>query len=146
MSQRRLLGAAFFAIAIVCGVLYLPGLDAGFLADDLFQISMLEERMGSYSIAHLYAFAPGDAASNAAHVQRGSLPWWTHPTFRFVMVRPLSSLLLAFDHAVFPRQAYAAHVHSALWFAAVLGSGYALLRRLLGPWIAVIAGMSVPEQ
>jgi len=139
MTQRHALWVAFAAIAIVCLALYLPGLDAGYLADDLFQISMLEGRMGSYSVAHLYAFAPGDVASNAAHVQRGSLPWWTHPEFRFVMVRPLSSLLLALDHFLFPRQAFAHHLHSAVWFAAVLGSGYALLRRLVGPWIAVIA-------
>ena len=139
MTQRHALWVAFAAIAIVCLALYLPGLDAGYLADDLFQISMLEGRMGSYSVAHLYAFAPGDVASNAAHVQRGSLPWWTHPEFRFVMVRPLSSLLLALDHLLFPRQAFAHHLHSAVWFAAVLGSGYALLRRLVGPWIAVIA-------
>lgn len=139
MTQQRALWGAFAAIAVVCGVLYIPGLDAGFLADDLFQISMLEKRMGSYSVAHLYAFAPGDAATNAAHVQRGSLPWWTHPQFRFVMVRPLSSLLLSLDHFVFPRQAFAHHVHSAVWFSAVLGTGYVLLRRLLGPWIAAVA-------
>lgn len=139
MTQRHALWGAFAAIAVVCGVLYFPGLDAGFLADDLFQISMLERRMGSYSIAHLYAFAPGDAATNAAHVQRGSLPWWTHPQFRFVMVRPLSSLLLAFDHFAFPRQPFAHHVHSAVWFVGVLSTGYILLRRLLGSWIATVA-------
>lgn len=139
MNAQRALWVAFGAIALVCFVLYAPGLDAGYLADDLFQISMLEQRMGSYSIAHLYAFAPGDAATNAAHVQRGSLPWWTHPEFRFVMVRPLSSLLLSFDHFVAPRQAFVHHLHSALWFLAVVGTGYALLRRVLGPWIAVVA-------
>lgn len=139
MSGPRRLWLAWAVIALVCVGLYLPGLSAGFLADDLFQISMLEGRMGSYSSAHLYAFAPGDAATNAAHVQRGSLPWWTHPDFRFVMVRPLSSLLLTLDHLVFPRQAFAHHLHSALWFAAVLASAYGLLRRLLGPWIAVLA-------
>jgi len=139
MSERRARRLVAVALAVVCVVLYAPGLDAGFLADDLFQISMLERRMGSYSVAHLYAFAPGDAASNAAHVQRGSLPWWTHPDFRFVMVRPLSSLLLTLDHLVFPRQPFAHHLHSALWFTAVLGTGYALLRRLLGPWIALVA-------
>lgn len=139
MNERRWAWLAVAAIALVCGHLYWPGLDSGFLADDLFQISMLEGRMGSYSPAHLYAFAPGDPASNAAHVRQGSLPWWTHPDFRFVMVRPLSSLLLAFDHLAFPRQAFAHHLHSALWFVAVLGSGYALLKRLLNPWMAVAA-------
>jgi hypothetical protein len=139
MNERRALLLAFGVVALVCAVLYIPGLDAGYLADDLFQISMLEKRMGSYSVAHLYAFAPGDAATNAAHVQRGSLPWWTHPEFRFVMVRPLSSLLLSFDHFVAPRQAFVHHLHSALWFAGVLWMGYVLLRRVLNPWIAVVA-------
>ncbi|MCR9166488.1 MAG: hypothetical protein ACE37F_31880 [Nannocystaceae bacterium] len=139
MNERRALRVAFGLVALVCAVLYVPGLDAGYLADDLFQISMLEERMGSYSIAHLYAFAPGDAETNAAHVQRGSLPWWTHPEFRFVMVRPLSSLLLTLDHFVAPRNAYVHHLHSALWFGGVLVMGYVLLRRVLGQWIAVVA-------
>ncbi len=127
---------AMAVLAVVCAVLYGPALDVGFLADDLFQISMLEGRFGSYSPAHLYAFAPDDPAATAMHVQRGSLPWWTHPHFRFVMVRPLSSLLLSFDHAVFPRQAYAHHLHSALWFVAVLGCGFVLVRRLTGPAFA----------
>ncbi len=139
MSARQARALALSLLALVCLVLYGPGLDAGYLADDLFQISMLEGRMGSYSVAHLYAFAPGDVETNAMHVQRGSLPWWTHPNFRFVMVRPLSSLLLSLDHFVFPRQAFAHHLHSAVWFAAVLASGYGLLRRLLGPWIATVA-------
>ncbi|MEM6294262.1 MAG: hypothetical protein AAGA54_23495 [Myxococcota bacterium] len=146
-KRNRAIMAAMGVLAVVCAVLYGPALKIGFLADDLFQISMLEGRFGAYSPAHLYAFAPDNPEATAMHIQRGSLPWWTHPHFRFVMVRPLSSLLLSFDHAVFPRQAYAHHLHSALWFVAALGCGFALVKRLTGTVFAAafVACFAVDE-
>ncbi len=139
MNQRWVVVATLLALVVLCGVLYAPALRVGFLADDLFQISMLEGLFGHYSPAHLYAFAPEDPVSTAAHVQRGSLPWWTNPQFRFVMVRPLSSLLLAFDHWAWPRQPIAHHLHSAVWFLAGLGCAFALIRRTMGVGVAVAA-------
>jgi hypothetical protein len=126
-------------VCIVALVLYGDSLDAGFLADDLFHISMLEGLFGDYSIAHLYAFAPEDPESTARHIQRGSLPWWTHPQFRFVMVRPLSSLLIAFDHAAFPRQPFVHHLHTIVWFFAVIVLTFRMLRIATSTWIALIA-------
>jgi hypothetical protein len=126
-------------VCITTLVLYWDGLSAGFLADDLFHISMLEGLFGDYSIWHLYAFAPEDPASTARHIERGSLPWWTHPEFRFVMLRPLSSLLIAFDHAAFPRQPFLHHLHTMVWFFAVLVLTFRMLRIATSTPIALIA-------
>ena len=139
LTERRVVAAWLALVCIAALVLYWDGLSAGFLADDLFHISMLEGLFGDYSIGHLYAFAPEDPESTARHIERGSLPWWTHPQFRFVMLRPLSSLLIAFDHAAFPRLPFVHHLHTLVWFFAVLLLTFRVLRLATSTWIALVA-------
>lgn len=126
-------------VVLVAAVLYAPALDVGYLADDVYQIALLEGVAGSRAPWALYSLYPLDPAGTAEHVARGSLPWWTVPDFRFVQVRPLSSLLLALDHAVWPRAATVHHVHSMLWLGGTLVAAHVLLRRATTPWIAATA-------
>lgn len=137
--RRRIVWAWAAVLTLLMVWVFGDALGVGFIADDLFQISMLEGLFGKFSVAHLYAFAPGDAETNAAHVARGSLPWWTHPDFRFVMLRPLSSLLLAFDHWLWPRQPFVQHLHSALWVAVMLTVAFRLARATTTTFIAAAA-------
>lgn len=137
--RRRIVWVWAVSLALMMAWVFGDALDVGFIADDLFQISMLEGLFGEVSIAHLYAFAPGDPGTNADHVARGSLPWWTHPEFRFVMLRPLSSLLLAFDHWLWPRQPFVQHLHSAIWVAVMLMVAFRLARATTTSFIAAAA-------
>jgi len=133
-------------------VVYAKALTAGFLADDFWQIAAVEGRFGPHRNPWSnYTFAFGDGAEIDAHRRRGSLPWWTTDDWHFGMLRPLSSLTLELDYRLFPRRPLWSHLHSYLWFCAVLFAGYRLYRRVFGevraaakasaaaPWVAPLA-------
>ncbi|MEM9452832.1 MAG: hypothetical protein AAGF11_01550 [Myxococcota bacterium] len=124
---------------VVAIVLYWPAVDVGFLADDVYQIALLDGLAGPRAPWELYSLYPLDPAATAAHRAQGSLPWWTVPEFRFVQVRPLSSLLLALDHALAPRNPLAHHLHSMAWLSATLVTAHLALRRATTPTIALLA-------
>lgn len=138
-EKVRLVRLWLLATAVGVVVLFWPGLDAGFLADDLFQISMWEGFFAQRSVFGLYSFVFDDPAVTAEHIRRGTLPWWTVLDWRFAMLRPLSSLTLAVDHWLFGRRPFIHHVHSLLWVFATLGVAYALVRQSLGRAIAAVA-------
>src|SRR5690606_33061429 len=137
MSGRAWAWAAFVVVLAVG--LYWPAVHVGFLADDVYQIALFDGVAGPRGPLQLYSLYPEDAAATAEHVQRGSLPWWTVAEFRFVQVRPLSSLLLWVDHALWPKQALVHHLHSLGWLVAMLLVAHALLRRATTPVIAGVA-------
>jgi hypothetical protein len=137
MSARGWWWAAF--VVVVAVGLYWPALEVGFLADDVYQIALIDGVAGERGALGLYSLYPEDAAGTAAHVRRGSLPWWTVEEFRFVQVRPLSSLLLWVDHAVWPKDGVVHHLHSLGWLAAALLAAYGVLRRATTPVIAGVA-------
>lgn len=130
---------AAFVVIVAVG-LYWPAVEVGFLADDVYQIALIDGVAGERGALGLYSLYPEGAAGVEEHVRRGSLPWWTVEEFRFVQVRPLSSLLLWVDHAVWPKDGVVQHVHSLGWLAAALLAAYGLLRRATTP---VIAGVSL---
>lgn len=142
-SEERRLDRPFWGVVVLVAlaavVVYLPALWAGFLADDLFQISLLEGFFGPSSPLDLYTFGDADPENTARHVTRGTLPWWTLPQWRFSMLRPLSSLLLAFDHRVFPRQPVVHHVHGMLWMLACVVTAAWLFRSVGGRLFAAVA-------
>ena len=96
-SSSRRAWAWLGFVVLVAVVVYWPAVHAGFLADDVYQIALVDGLLGPRSPWSLYTLFPADPQDIAAHVERGSLPWWTSPDFRFVQVRPLSSLLLALE-------------------------------------------------
>lgn len=127
------------AVVLAALVLYWPATGVGLLADDVYQLALLDGLVDARAPWELYSLYPEDPVATAAHRARGSLPWWTVPDFRFVQVRPLSSLLLALDHALAPRNAVAHHLHSMAWLAATLVAAHLALRRATTPGIAALA-------
>lgn len=139
------LGLRFdFWIAVIIGLsigvwLRWSVLDAGFFSDDFDHYAM---RNGLYPVerAHLdmFNFSDGSQAENRALMQSGHFPWWTHPSVHLSMWRPLSSALMSFDFAVFETNARLFHVHSLIWWAAlVLAVGSVLWQVLPKPSAAV---------
>lgn len=126
---------------IALGVaLALPALATPFALDDLFHIASLEGaapvRVGWWE---LFTFVPGDQADRQTLVESGVIPWWSSPHLRLAFFRPLSSALVTLDHAVFGRSAVAWHLHSLLWWAALLVSVSLLYRRVLPERTALLA-------
>ncbi|MBC8073578.1 MAG: hypothetical protein IAG13_34975, partial [Deltaproteobacteria bacterium] len=140
--RRRVRTASWLWLALVtiaALVVSAPALQLGLLADDFFQLGYAEGLFGPKSPWSLYLFALDDPAATAAHTARGSLPWWTEPHFRFAHLRPLSSVLVWFDHRVLPRGSMWPHVHSLLWMVAFLAIALHALVTVLGRKLAWIA-------
>lgn len=131
-------------IAFALGLLLaLPSLGVGLLNDDLLHRVMLEN--SDHELARsrfdLYDFTGRHAEWVRPGMDEGHLPWWTTDELSLIFFRPLSSLSLAADHALFGRAALPAHVHSLLWFALLAGFAVALLRRLVRPTAATLAAL-----
>ncbi len=118
----------------------LPTLGTGLHMDDLAQRAMVE---GAYPVARapwdLFTFSTGDPREVRTLVGAGALPWWSDPQLRLSALRPLASLTIWFDAvALSPR---GAHVHSLLWWLALLATARWALTAVLGTrwaWATVV--------
>lgn len=54
-----------------------------------------------------------------AQIVNGHIPWWTDRDLYIQLFRPLSSLLLAFDHAVLADRLLSSRLHSFAWWVAL---------------------------
>ncbi|HXT96100.1 MAG TPA: hypothetical protein VN853_07355 [Polyangia bacterium] len=125
MTPRR----AQLAVLLLGVALVLPSLRAGFFADDYVQIAGLEGWSANpASPLDLYAFVPRGRATVAALIDRGA-PYFAAPDLVLRFLRPLSSALMALDHALFGRRPLPYHVHTLLWYAGLLAVVGALYRR-----------------
>jgi hypothetical protein len=131
--------ALFVAVLVVVGVLvHRPSLSMGYLSDDYLQNAMLD---GEYPVPRsaldLYSFVkPGELGRV---MDLGIVPWWSHPDLKLSALRPLSSALLWVDHRLLGLSAYAQHVHSLLWSAALVIAFAAFCRKTFSPAVAVFA-------
>ncbi len=121
-------------LALLLTLLRLPAVDTGLHMDDIAQRAMLA---GSYPAARspwdLYTFSTGDLEEVATLKRAGALPWWSDPELRLSALRPLASVLVWVD--VKALSSSAAHVHSLLWWLAMLAAlGWALVPILGGRW------------
>lgn len=120
----------------------LPSLFVGFSSDDLSHRLMLEGRVPGYGGGWLglYDFTP-PGAPTSFQIELGPFPWFTHPELVLRFFRPLSSLTLALDHALFGRNALLAHLHSLLWMAALAGVAGRLYQRWFSGPAALMAAI-----
>jgi hypothetical protein len=127
------------AALLLAGVIvYSPSVRSEFLLDDYLHASMID---GSFPVHrgpfNLYDFV--DDGERPLLVERGMLPWWSHPELRIRFLRPLSSVLRWSEQRVFGRGALVPHLHSLLWWAAAVFAARRLFRRLLPPRAAMLA-------
>ncbi|MDD9967738.1 MAG: hypothetical protein OXR73_16000 [Myxococcales bacterium] len=108
--------------------------------DDFVQAAMLGGAFpGKRAVWDLFRFAGPTGESNAALVDFGYLPWWSSPDLSLAMFRPLASLLVSADHALFGKAPWLFHTHSMLWWMATIVLAGRLLFRLLPPAPAACA-------
>jgi hypothetical protein len=137
--RTRRSGWVALAILLVAGVLvYLPALRSRFILDDYIHASMID---GTFPVQRspfdLYNFV--DDADRAILLERGMLPWWSHPRLAIRFFRPLPSALLWADHRLFGNAPLPLHLHSLVWWVTAVLAARALFRRLLPARPALIA-------
>ncbi|QSQ26099.1 hypothetical protein JY651_14725 [Pyxidicoccus parkwayensis] len=120
----------------------LPSLTVGLLLDDLLHRLVLSGQFhdfGQWNRLGLYEFV-GTATTMPAGLREGGLlPWWTPDTLSVRFFRPLPSALLILDTKLFGEAPFPAHLHSLLWFLAMVSVVGWLHKRLLPVPLAAVA-------
>jgi hypothetical protein len=110
----------------VGGVLLAPLLGSPRVSDDLFHIAWRRGWLPTTRAAwDLFRFI--DTGETALLRDGGVAPWFVDIDARGGMVRPLTSLSIALDIALFGDRPWPAHLHSLLWWAALVACALALL-------------------
>jgi hypothetical protein len=108
------------AFVLLLGLaLQLPSLGVGFFADDYVHQLVLADTGGTLPIPRWSLYDFGSAAEWAElEGERGALPWWTASDWKIRFFRPLTSLSIWADHALWGGNALGYHATNlALWLA-----------------------------
>ena len=139
LADRRgklALGLLFLVGALV----FLPALRSPFLLDDYLHASMIDGTFPAHrGPFDLYNFV--NDTDRAVLIDRGMLPWWSHPRLVIRFFRPLSSALLWADHRLFGNSPLPLHLHSFVWWAAAVLAARSLFRRCFSSrvsWLATV--------
>lgn len=126
-------------IVLVALLLRIGALQVGYVMDDDAQLAMLA---GSYPVDRapwdLFAFCRNPQELRAL-VDAGAFPWWSDPELQLATLRPLPSLTHWLDVRMFGHAPLPAHLHSALWWIAMLLAAARLLVRTLPVRWALVA-------
>ncbi|UCH97774.1 MAG: hypothetical protein JSV88_13225 [Candidatus Aminicenantes bacterium] len=120
-------------VTIVFGAVQLPF--SSFMADDFMQLGILEgvspcTWLGPMDI---YTLADGDPVHMRTLKDSGAFQWFWSPQFKAKFFRPLSSLLLLLDHAIFGLNPIGYSLHNILWFASlIIAAGFLMQRAVPG--------------
>lgn len=112
------------------------------LADDWDHYAM---DVGLYPIARhpldRFNFVANDAKEREALIAAGRMPWWTDSAIHLAVFRPLSSALVQLDFEWLDAVHHPSrsHLHSMLWWAALICGVAGFLRSLLPPSAAGVA-------
>ena len=146
-------------LALAAVVVSIPGVNVSPLNDDLIhRAAMLNSSQSTQRLSQVGLTPPGsgslgsvlgdlfvavDPQRNLEHLRAyGALPWWTCEDYRVAFWRPVASFTHWLDYRLFPGSFAMMHVHSILWFAAVVLAVTALYRRLIDAgWVAGLAGL-----
>lgn len=132
------MGTGLLVVLVLGLLIFLPAVRAPLFLDDYLQGAMVE---GTYPEQRnpfdLYDFV--DDTSRPALLERGLLPWWSHPKLTLRFFRPLSSALLYLDHRIFNHRSLPMHVHSLLWWGAAVLAARALFRRVFSSRVGLLA-------
>ncbi len=132
---------AWTAVLLAALLAHSPGLGLGFMADDFGMQLVMDGRLESaswkpWSLYDFGSFADAPLRS----LENGAFPWWTDADWHVRFLRPLSSLSLWLDHALFGSSAIAGHLVSLVLFLLLLFAMRRLYARLgLGSVAALLA-------
>ena len=136
--MAHLSGRAGRGVIVLAVVLAVPSLCAPLVADEHLQATLWRTDSGRF-LDDCFVFASGDRAANQRQMEHGLGAWWTPPDFKVAFWRPLSAATHALDLSLWPGSAALMHVHTLVWFLALLLALFSLYRRLLTPSVAILA-------
>ena len=116
-AARRV--SLWWAVALAV-LLTLPALAGGRFMDDFLYHEMRAEDAPLHLARgplEIHSIAPASEAVRQASLDAGLVAWYTDPNHINELMRPLSSLTLALDFALWPDNPALAHAHSLLWYA-----------------------------
>ncbi|MFC1851771.1 hypothetical protein ACFL27_16390 [candidate division CSSED10-310 bacterium] len=144
---KLLLESGFLPIILIILALVLcsPSLWIGFQMDDHFHRLHFSRTDLMPDVSHdlwdLFTFMKGDE-SNDRMQDFGTLPWWTTTGIRASFWRPLSVLTHLLDYTLWPDIPALMHLHSMLWYGALVVVVWLLYRNILGiTWVAGLAAV-----
>lgn len=128
------------SVAVALGVMLVLGsLGNGLVLDDLYHRQVLVDGVGYLGEPRaswdLFSFFPERPGTRAEAQTDGLWPWWMGDV-AVAFFRPIASLTHALDYALWPNHPWLMHVHSVIWYAALLAVAAVAYRRLLGPGLS----------
>jgi hypothetical protein len=123
-------------LGLLGALLVSPSLLVGFHLDDHLHRYLYSGKAGGRRLLEVYGspFGIGNGKPADVHwqIEQGYAPWWTPTDFLLTPFRPLSALTHRLDAALWPDTAWAMHLHSVLWYAALCIAASLLYRSLCG--------------
>ncbi len=117
--------------AVLAVLISLPMLSNGLFLDDYAQ--RIKLMTGDTNIFDNFAY--GERL-----IPSGELPWWLHPEARVRFFRPLAAWLTRLDYALFPNAIGLMHLHSVLWYGALVAVAGVVYRTFIPAlWAAGLA-------
>ncbi len=124
-------------LALLSMALTLPALWVGWQLDDHSQrFLMLGRAQESFSGMEAFSVLRGDPVELAQFVESGILPWWTPADFKMAFFRFLTLTTAWLDYRLWPESPALMHLHSLVWFGALVAAAALLYRRVLGTTVA----------
>lgn len=140
MSLSSLSGPRGYYLGVALAVaIALPTLGFGFFADDYMHLATVEGHNALGSPLDIFVFGTGNTEEMRPYLEAGPFPWFMDPQFKGHFFRPLASLTMALDCALFGHFAPFFHAHSILWYALLCLGVMLILRRSLPASVGVLA-------
>ena len=92
----------------------------------------------SHALFELYTFADGGPRVQR-WIERGLMPWWTHPELRIRFFRPLAGFTHWLDYRLWPQSPLMMRIQNAFWMLLMIAAAVSLFRMLLPPKVALLA-------
>jgi hypothetical protein len=123
---------------VIAFLVTLPALGMGFVLDDWAQRGVVRGTLHHTTRFDLFSFATSERG--VRELMGHGFPWFTAKELRLRFIRPLSSALIVLDTEVFGDTAWPQHLHSSLWYVALVAVALALYRKVL-PEVAIMAAV-----
>ncbi len=131
---------AYVRVCCVAALIGVATLGLGFFSDDFLHLATIDGRdTPAHSKWNLFTFADGNPAHMRHQQSTGPHPWFALPALKMHFFRPLTSATMVIDRAVFGDWAPGYHLHSALWYLALVAVVMLLFRSWLPGGAGVLA-------
>ncbi len=141
-GARRLRRTVLVLVGLFALLVHFPVLSTPRFLDDYNQIAMIEGTYPSHpGPLDLYDFITDE--NREPLIDRGILPWWSHPRMELRFLRPLSSALIWTDHRLFGSGGLLfEHLHSFAWWSLASFGVFTLLQSFFS-WRVAALGLLV---